>query len=411
MRLRYRARDASGKLVQGVIEADSEQVAGGHLRNQGLFITELRPLKSGPEISFLRFWKSDYLRPLFLRRVSRRDLALFCRQLGTMLAAGLPIVNALRTLSRQEDNPRLKGSIDRVVEDLQQGEPLHAALSKSPQVFPPVMVYSVEAGELSGALDEILIRLAEHFEREHEIQEKIKSAMTYPLIVFIVSLLSISFIITFVLPMFSNIIANLGVPLPWPTRAVLGLGQFFRRWWALLAVALAAAGYSAWRWSQEERVRYILDKVVLRFPVFGRLKHQALLSQFSRTLGTMLYSGVPILQALEVVERTVGNRILAEAIALAQEQVRDGKSIASPLAESGVFPPMVVEMVTVGEETGTLDALLARLGAFYDREVGEMAARLSSLIEPLLILGLGGVVGVIVVSVLLPVFQVVGSVR
>ncbi|GFN23291.1 MAG: type II secretion system F family protein [Thermoanaerobacteraceae bacterium] len=401
MRVRYRARDAAGKLVQGFIEADNEQAAGRLLRSRGLFITELRPVEDQP----------DYLRSLLWKRVGRRDLALFCRQLGTMLAAGLPIVNALRTLSRQEGNPRFKASIDRVVEDLEQGNPLHAALGKSPQVFPPVMVYSVEAGEVSGALDEILMRLAEHFEREHEVQEKIKSAMTYPLIVLVVSLLSIGFIITFVLPMFSNIIANMGVPLPWPTRAVLGLGRFFREWWPWMAAALAAAGYGAWRWSQQERVRYALDKIVLRFPVFGHLKHQALLSQFSRTLGTMLSSGVPILQALEVVERTVGNRILAEAIALAQEQVRDGRSIASPLAESGVFPPMVVEMVTVGEETGTLDALLARLGAFYDREVGEMAARLSSLIEPLLILVLGGVVGVIVVSVLLPVFQVVGSVR
>ncbi|HBT46824.1 MAG TPA: type II secretion system F family protein [Peptococcaceae bacterium] len=406
MRLRYKARDASGKLIKGIIEAESEQVAGRHLRNQGLFIIELRPLRSEGELNFLR---PDYLRPLFLKRVSRRDLALFCRQLGTMLVAGLPIVNALRTLSRQADNPRLKESIDRVLEDLQQGETLHRALSKSPKVFPPIMIYSAEAGELSGALDETLLKLADHFEREHEIQEKIKSAMTYPLIVLAVSLASIGFMITFVLPMFSNIITNLGVPLPWPTRLVLELGKFFRQWWFLLLAALGVAGYFAWRWSQEEKVRYALDRIVLRLPVFGRLKHRALLSQFSRTLGTMLYSGVPILQALEVVERTVGNRVVAEAIALAQEQVRDGKSIASPLAESGVFPPMVVEMVTVGEETGTLDALLARLAAFYDREVGEMAARLSSLIEPILILGLGAVVGLIVLSVLLPLFQLVGT--
>ncbi|SMB98622.1 type IV pilus assembly protein PilC [Thermanaeromonas toyohensis ToBE] len=407
MRFRYKARDTSGNLIKGIIEAESEQLAGRQLRNQGLFITELRPVRSELEINL----GLDYLRFFLLKRVSRRDLALFCRQLGTMLSAGIPIINALRTLSRQADNRFLKESIDKVLEDLQQGEMLHQALSKSPKVFPAIMVYSVEAGEISGALDETLIRLAEHFEREHEIAEKIKSAMTYPFIVFMVSLASIAFMLTFVLPMFSNIIGNLGVPLPWPTRMVLGLSQFLRRWWFMFVVVGIALGYLIWWWAKREKVRYALDKVILRLPVFGRLKHQALLSQFSRTLGTLLYSGVPILEALEVVERTVGNRIVAEALALAQEQVRDGKSIASPLAESGVFPPMVVEMVTVGEETGTLDALLARLAAFYDREVGEMASRLSSLIEPFLIIGLGAVVGLIVISVLLPVFQVVGSVR
>jgi len=407
MRFRYKARDTSGNLIKGIIEAESEQLAGRQLRNRGLFITELRPVRSELEINL----GLDYLRFFLLKRVSRRDLALFCRQLGTMLSAGIPIINALRTLSRQADNRFLKESIDKVLEDLQQGEMLHQALSKSPKVFPAIMVYSVEAGEISGALDETLIRLAEHFEREHEIAEKIKSAMTYPFIVFMVSLASIAFMLTFVLPMFSNIIGNLGVPLPWPTRMVLGLSQFLRRWWFMLVAVGIALGYLIWWWAKREKVRYALDKVILHLPVFGRLKHQALLSQFSRTLGTLLYSGVPILEALEVVERTVGNRIVAEALALAQEQVRDGKSIASPLAESGVFPPMVVEMVTVGEETGTLDALLARLAAFYDREVGEMASRLSSLIEPFLIIGLGAVVGLIVISVLLPVFQVVGSVR
>lgn len=407
MRFRYKARDINGNLIKGIIEAENEQLASRQLRNRGYFITELRPVRSEPEFNL----SLDYLRPLLLKRVSRRDLALFCRQLGTMLSAGLPILNALRTLSKQADNRLLKESIDKVLEDLQQGEMLHRALGKIPKVFPAIMVYSVEAGELSGALDETLIRLAEHFEREHEIGEKIKSAMTYPLIVFIVSLASVGFMLTFVLPMFSQIIGNLGVPLPWPTKVVLGVSQFLRQRWFVFVAGGIILGYLIWRWAQREEVRYALDKIILRLPVFGRLKHQALLSQFSRTLGTLLYSGVPILEALEVVERTVGNRIVAEALVQAQEQVRDGKSIASPLAESGVFPPMVVEMVTVGEETGTLDALLARLATFYDREVGEMAARLSSLIEPFLIIGLGAVVGLIVISILLPVFQVVGSIR
>ncbi|MCG0278422.1 MAG: type II secretion system F family protein [Thermanaeromonas sp.] len=407
MRYRYRARDANGNLVRGVLEAENEQLVARKLRENGYFITELRPLKSEPDRSLgLR-----YFAPSFVKRVSRKDLALFCRQLGTMLGAGLPIVNALRTLSRQADNRVLKESIDKVLDDLQQGEMFHRALGKMPKVFPAIMVYSVEAGELSGALDETLLRLAEHFEREHEITEKIKSAMAYPFIVFVVSLASIGFMLTFVLPMFSQIIGNLGVPLPWPTRVVLGVSEFLRRrWFGVLAAGLIS-GYLIWKWSQREEVRYSLDRIALRLPVIGRLTHHATLSQFSRTLGTLLSSGVPILEALEVVERTVGNRVVAEALALAKEQVRDGKSIASPLLESGIFPPMVVEMVTVGEETGTLDTLLGRIANFYDREVGEMASRLSSLIEPFLIIGLGAVVGLIVISILLPVFQMVGSVR
>ncbi|MGB9860502.1 MAG: type II secretion system F family protein [Moorellaceae bacterium] len=407
MRFSYRARDAQGKPVKGFIEAESEQLAGRQLRNQGLFITELRPIRAGAGLPVTL--RREDIRSWLSRPVSRRELALFCRQLGTMLSAGLPILSALRTLSRQADNPRLKTSIDRVVEDLQQGETLHNALSQFPKVFPPIMTYSVEAGELSGALDETLLKLADHFEREYEIQEKIKSAMTYPFIVLSVSLASVGFMIAFVLPMFSQIIGNLGVPLPWPTRAVLGLSALLRHRWFMFVAVPVLLGYLLRRWVQGERMRYSLDRMVLRLPVFGRLKHQAVLSQFSRTLGTLLYSGVPILQALEVVERTVGNRIVAEALARAQEQVRDGKSIAAPLAESGVFPPMVVEMVSVGEETGTLDALLARLAAFYDREVAEMASRLSSLVEPFLIVGLGTVVGLIVLSVLLPLFQLVGT--
>ncbi|MDK2816192.1 MAG: type pilus assembly protein PilC [Moorella sp. (in: firmicutes)] len=402
MNFAYRGRDARGNAVSGNIEAESQELAIRELRRQGIFITYCRPAVVTPA----RDWRS-----LFRRPVSRRDLALFSRQLATMLGAGLPIVTALHILQRQAENPSLRESIGMLLQDLESGEAFYRALERQPRVFPPIFIHTVEAGELGGALDETLERLAGHLEREHEVEEKVKSALTYPAIVSMVALLVVIFLLTYVLPSFQVMLNSLQVPLPWPTRLVMGLSEGLRRLWPFLVLFLAGAGYGFYRWQQRPAGRYQVDRLFLRLPIFGPLHHKAVLSRFSRTLGTLLHSGVPVLLALEIVRRTVGNAVVAGAVERAAESVRDGQSLATPLEASGVFPPMVVEMITVGEETGALDAMLERVATLYEQEVEAVVARLASLIEPVLIVGLGGIVGLIVISVFLPYFQMLGGIR
>ncbi|MEW8958221.1 MAG: type II secretion system F family protein [Moorella sp. (in: firmicutes)] len=402
MNFAYRGRDARGNAVSGTIEAESQELAIRELRRQGIFITYCRPAVVTPA----RDW-----RRLLRRPVSRRDLALFSRQLATMLGAGLPIVTALHILQRQAENPSLRESIGMLLQDLESGEAFYRALERQPRVFPPIFIHTVEAGELGGALDETLQRLAGHLEREHEVEEKVKSALTYPAIVSMVALLVVIFLLTYVLPSFQVMLNSLQVPLPWPTRLVMGLSEGLRRLWPFLVLFLAGASYGFYRWQQRPAGRYQVDRLFLRLPIFGPLHHKAVLSRFSRTLGTLLHSGVPVLLALEIVRRTVGNAVVAGAVERAAESVRDGQSLATPLEASGVFPPMVVEMITVGEETGALDAMLERVATLYEQEVEAVVARLASLIEPILIVGLGGIVGVIVISVFLPYFQMLGGIR
>lgn len=402
MNFAYRGRDARGNAVSGNIEAENQELAIQELRRQGIFITSLRPAGVTPA----RDWRG-----LFRRPVSRRDLALFCRQLATMLGAGLPIMSALRVLQRQVENPSLRESIGMLLQDLETGEAFYRALGRQPRVYPPIFIHTVEAGELGGALDETLERLAGHLEREHEVEEKVKSALTYPAVVSLVAVGAVIFILTYVLPSFQVMLNSLQVPLPWPTRMILGLSEGLRRLWFVLVLLLAVIGYGFYRWRQGPDGRYQVDRLLLRLPIFGPVHQKTLLARFSRTLGTLLHSGVPVLLALEVVRRTVGNAVVARAVERAAESVRDGQSLAAPLEASGIFPPMMVEMITVGEETGALDAMLERVAVLYELEVEAVVGRLASLIEPVLIVGLGGIVGIIVISIFLPYFQMLGGIR
>ncbi len=404
MTFAYRGRDTSGETVSGTIEAASQELAIQELRGRQIFITDCRPAANTGT-------RNPSWRLLFRRRVSRRDLALFCRQLATMLAAGLPIMTALHILAQQMNNPALREGIALIIRDLAAGEAFYRALERQPRIFPPIFIHTVEAGEMGGALDAILERLAGHLEREHEVEEKVKSALTYPAVVSGVAVLAVIFLLTYVLPTFQVMLGSMQVPLPWPTRLVLGISRGLRYLGPVLALFLAGAGYGLYRWQQRPAGRYQMDRLLLRLPLFGPLHQKTVLSRFSRTLGTLLHSGVPVLPSLEIVRRTVGNAVVAAAIGRAGESVRDGQSLAAPLEASGIFPPMVVEMITVGEETGALDALLEKISAFYDREVGETVARLSSLIEPVLIVTLGGIIGLVVIAVLLPVFSLAGGVR
>ncbi len=400
----YRGRDGNGKLVSGRLEADSMQAAVDSLRSRGYFITDVKP-------QIGRFNAQGLKISLPQKGVSSKDLAVFCRQFSTMMDAGLPIMPSMMILESQSESPRLKGIIGGVRAKLEGGDTLADALRSFPKVFPQIMINMVEAGEVGGVLDEVLARLAVHFEKEHEITEKVKSALTYPAVIFAVAIFAVLFLMVSVLPTFTNMLVNMNVPLPTSTRFVMGISNLLRKFWFMLPVlAMGTIVTANWFFAKPEGRRW-RDKMLLKLPVVGVVLRKMIVSRFARTLGTLLKGGVPILQALEVVKRTAGNVIVMEGVEKAQTSIRDGQGMAGPLEESGVFPTMVTQMIAIGEETGALDNLLEKLSVFYDQEVDQTVSRLSSMIEPILIVGMGGMVGFIIVSILLPMFSVVGGIQ
>lgn len=396
----YRARDFSGQQVKGLLEAENREAAVERLREQKLFITAIHEARAS----------SITWRTIRQEKIPGRHMAVFCRQFSTMINAGLPVLTSLLILKEQTESKTLRQVIGQVAQDLQKGETLADAFRAHPKSIPDLMVNMVEAGEVGGVLDEVLSRLAVHFEKEHAMREKVRSAMTYPVVVLCVALLAVIFLLTFVLPAFQGILTNLGVEMPFLTKVILGISAFLRTFWylSLLSIILFAVGVK--KSLATERGRTVWDKFTLKAPVLGALTQKVIISRFARTLGTLLKGGVPILQALEVVKRTAGNRVVAEGISKAQVNIRDGGGMAGPLAECGVFPPMVIQMIAIGEETGVLDGLLEKLSDFYDGEVDNMVSRLSSIIEPLMILFLGGIVGFIILAILLPMFKIIGSI-
>lgn len=398
----YRARDTGGRLVAGVLEAEHEAAAIDRLRQRQLFVVEVKP-QAAP--------RAEFSLPLPGRKVSARDLAVFCRQLATMVSAGMPLMSCLAILQRQSENPRLAEAAGGVRDALQGGASLYEALSKYPKVFPRLFISMIEAGEVGGVLDSVLERMAVHYEKEHDLNEKVRSAMTYPAIVSVVAVVAVVFMITFILPTFSSMLTSMGAPLPLPTRIIMGLSDLVRHFWYLLLGGLLGAALGLWRYINTDKGEVWKDRTLLRLPVFGPLVQKMAISRFARTLGTLVRGGVPILQALDVVKDTAGNRVIAAGVERARNTIREGEGMARPLEATGVFPPMVTEMIAIGEETGALDTLLERISLFYDREVDATVSRLSSMIEPILIVGLGGVVAFMVVSMLLPIFSIYGAVK
>ncbi|WP_334111217.1 type II secretion system F family protein, partial [Thermodesulfitimonas autotrophica] len=310
------------------------------------------------------------------------------------------------------ENKVLRSALEGVVERLEGGLSLTEAFRLYPRVFPAVFTSMVEAGEVSGTLEEVLERLAVHFEKEHEIREAVRGALTYPVIVLIVAALVIGILLTFVVPTFVNIFRDMNLPLPLPTRFLMELSLFCKRFWPLLLFGLLLTGVALrYFFVYTPQGREVWDRFVLRVPVLGALVRKVIVARFARTLGTMVQSGVPILAALEVVKRTIGNVVITRALEQTIENVSEGGAIAGLLEKTGVFPPMVTRMVAVGEETGALEELLEKVAVFYDQDVEATAKRLSVAIEPLLIVVLGFIVGSIILSVLVPIFSIYGSVR
>ncbi len=399
----YKVRDAQGRLLAGSIEAEGVAAAAARLRSMGYLPVQIQPRRE-------EVLKKEIHIPIG-RAVKVKDLAVFSRQLATMVSSGLSLLRALTILEEQTENRFLARVVGQVRAEVEKGTALSVALSRHPKVFSNLYVSMVKAGETGGILDSVLQKLAETLEADLSLRQKIKSAMTYPAVVFVLVMVVLAAILLFVVPIFRGLYAELGGTLPLPTRVLLGVSALVTRFWYLWFGAALALGVGMRRYVATSSGRYQLDVLKLRLPIFGKLFQKTALSRFARTLGVLLRSGVPILQALDIVAETVNNGVVSRAVRDVQASVGQGESIAKPMAGHKVFPPMVVQMVAVGEETGAVDSMLEKISHFYDQEVEAAVAALTSLIEPLLIAFMGAVVGGIVVALYMPMFNIINLIR
>jgi type IV pilus assembly protein PilC len=393
----YKVRDRAGNLVSGQLIGDSEGLVMTKLREMGMTPIEVKKANAGLKMEI-------NLRP---GRVKLKDLAVFSRQFATMVNSGLPILRALSILSDQTQNKELQKVLVQVRLDVEQGASLSGAMERHPKAFSDLYVAMVKAGETGGVLDNVLLRLADNIEKEVELRRKVKSAMTYPVVVVLLVMLILSAMLLFVVPQFKSIYAQLGGDLPLPTRILLSVSNAVRTYWYVFALFMFGMIFAFRRYKRTDRGRAQMDAVKLRIPVFGGLFHKTALSRFSSTLGMLLRSGVPILQALDIVADTVDNRVISRAVGDVQEAVRGGESMAKPLSRHKVFPPMVVQMLAVGEETGGVDTMLDKVAEFYNSEVSASVDALTSLIEPLMIAIIGGAVGAAVIALYMPMFNII----
>jgi type IV pilus assembly protein PilC len=391
----YKARDKGGNVLNGTIVADNEALVLARLREQGFV-----PLEVGKQGRSMNI-------ELTKKKVKLKELAVFSRQFATMVNSGLPILRALAILSDQTENPELQRVLGVVRTDVEQGASLSGAMVKHPKVFNDLFVAMVKSGETGGSLDDVLLRLADMIENEVKLRGKIKSAMTYPVAVVALVVLIMSAMLLFVVPQFQSIYAGLGGSLPLPTRVLLTVSNIFKKLWYIILIGSLVGRFFFKRWKKTPSGRAAVDRGKLRVPIFGPLFQKVALSRFASTLAMLLKSGVPILQALEIVSETVNNRVVAIAIEDVQQSVREGESMAKPLSSHAVFPPMVVQMLAVGEETGQVDTMLEKVASFYDAEVEAQVDALTSLIEPLLIAVIGGCVGAAVIALYMPMFNII----
>jgi type IV pilus assembly protein PilC len=391
----YKVRDRGGNLISGTLVADNEALVLQRLREQGLTPLEVGKQGRGFNIELTK------------KKVKLKELSVFSRQFATMINSGLPILRALSILADQTSNGELARVLNECRLDIEQGSSLSAAIQKHPKVFSNLFVSMVKSGETGGSLDSVLLRLADMIENEVKLRGKIKSAMTYPIAVVALVSLIMSGMLLFVVPQFKSIYAQLGGSLPMPTRVLLALSEIFKKYWYIVIAAIFAGRFFFRRWKATPNGREAVDAFKLRVPVFGTLFHKTALARFAGTLSMLLRSGVPILQALDIVSETVNNRTIAKAVQDVQGSVREGESMAKPLAKHTVFPPMVVQMIAVGEETGQVDVMLEKVATFYNQEVEASVDALTSLIEPLLIAVIGGAVGAAVIALYMPMFNII----
>lgn len=397
----YKVRDRSGNLVAGQLVGDNEGLVQAKLREMGMTPVEVKKANAGLKMEI-------NLRP---GRVKLKQIAIFARQFATMVNSGLPILRALAILGDQTESKELAKILVQVRRDVEQGSSLSNAMAKHPKAFNNLFVSMTRAGEAGGVLDTVLLELADQIEREVELRRKIKSAMTYPIAVVTLVVLIMAAMLLVVVPQFETIYASLGGTLPLPTRMLLAVSGAFRKFWWLFILSGGAFHFGLRRYKKTDAGRARIDAIKIRTPVFGPLFHKVAITRFASTFSMLLHAGVPILQALDIVKETVNNKVISKAVDDVKGSVREGESLAKPLSKHAVFPPMVVQMMAVGEETGAVDTMLDKVSEFYSNEVSAAVDALTSLIEPLLIAVIGGAVGAAVVALYMPMFSIINLIE
>jgi type IV pilus assembly protein PilC len=390
----WAGRTRAGAILEGIELADTREAAVAALRRKQIQVTRIR--ERGREIPVI---------PRLSRRISAKRVAIFTRQFSVMLDAGLPLVQCLEVLGDQEENRAFAKIIGQVRGDVEAGSSLAEAMRKHPRAFDDLYVNMIAAGEAGGILDVILRRLSTYIEKVVRLKSQVRSALVYPVTVLIIAAAVVFVILKWVIPVFASLFTAAGGQLPFMTRIVMAASRFVQDFWWVLVIAIPAGYFGLRAWHETPRGRRALDGFMLKIPIIGMLLRKVAVARFCRTLSTLTASGVPILDGLEITAKTAGNAIVEDAIMAVRKSVEEGKSISEPLGETKVFPPMVVQMINVGEQTGALDQMLSKIADFYEEEVDTAVAGLMKLIEPLMIVFLGGLIGFIVISMYLPLYQ------
>lgn len=381
------------------MEADSESLVLAKLRDQALHCTEIKMSKSKTP------------KTIGKKKLKPKTLVVFSRQFATMIDSGIPILRCLDILANQQKDLFMKAATEAVLADVKSGMALNEAMVKHPDIFNKLYINMIRAAEVGGILDQILDRLAGFLEYEAEIKGKIKAAMMYPVLVLIFSFVMLFALFSFVLPKFKEIFTGMDVELPPVTAALFGMGDFMQKFWWVILLAMGGCWFGLKQWAKTPHGRYKLDYFKLKFPIVGELALKMSIARFTRTFGTLINSGVPMLRSLEIVGETLNNQVLMTAIEQTRVAIREGNKLSDPLAKSNLFPTMVTTMIDVGEESGRLSEMLVKIGDFYDQEVEQTVKGLTSMIEPMLIIFMGGIVGFIAISVMTPIFKLVNSVK
>ena len=401
----YKARDRSGKLVEAVMEAASQRDVAANLREKGLIPTEIAVPKTGMQ--------ADIKLPAWLDiggKTNLRDVTVFSRQFATVINAGLPVVQSLAILQRQAEKASLKDALKKIREEVETGLPLSEAMGKHPKIFNRLYIYLVRAGEASGNLDGILERIASYQEKQAALRGKLKSAMTYPGVVLTIALGVTYFLLTGIVPQFAGILTQLGGELPIITKILMALSDFLTNQWWVLALMIVGTVGGVTLFYRTDKGKHVIDALLLKTPVVGNLIQKAAIASFSNTFGLLLKSGVNIIEAIEITKGTAGNVIIEDVLEEAKQSVQRGEQISATLINRPkIFPPLVSSMISIGEETGNVDAMMEKIAGFYEREVNEAIEGLTAALEPMLIVFLGGVVGFIVAGMFLPMFAIMGQ--
>lgn len=403
----YKVKDKQTNLISGSIEGENQTVVVQKLRQMGYTVISINEKTESA-------LKKDLFSGIKLGggKVKLKDLTVFSRQFATMINAGLPLTRCLSILAEQTENSALARITGEIEKDVEAGQSLSVSLAKYPKAFPKLFIAMVKAGEAGGVLDQVLLRVADHMQNEAELKSKIKSAMAYPTVMLLITLVITTIMIIFIVPIFEKLFKDLGGQLPMATRILLLISKIIRGPGGLLVLAVIVASIFGIKAAKNtENGAFAWDNFKLKLPVIGNLVKKISLANFSRTLGTLISSGTPILQGLDIVAETAGNEVVARSVRNARASIREGETIAKPLSTSSVFPPMVIQMISVGEETGALEHMCSKIADFYESEVAATVEALTSLIEPLLIVFLGAVIGGILVSLYLPMFQIINLIK